>query len=195
MLIFSLAVILNMPFPFAPIQIILLELFMDLAASSAFVAEPLEKSVYDRQPRDPKESLINRAVIVKIFISSLSLFAAVWGSYLYAVSTGLSAAQGRTFAFAAWVIGHVILAFVSRSSSTPVFKLGLFTNPVILIWAVMALTFLGLTVSIPSLASLLRLSFMSLPQLGAVFAICLLAVLWQDLWKLIRYRRHPKMSA
>ena len=194
-LIFSLAVILNMPFPFAPIQIILLELFMDLAASSAFVAEPLEKSVYDRQPRDPKESLINRAVIVKIFISSLSLFAAVWGSYLYAVSTGLSAAQGRTFAFAAWVIGHVILAFVSRSSSTPVFKLGLFTNPVILIWALMALTFLGLTVSIPSLASLLRLSFMSLPQLGAVFAICLLAVLWQDLWKLIRYRRHPKMSA
>ena len=51
-LVFLLPVLFNLPMPLAPIQIILLELFMDLAASAGFVAEPAERSIYGLRPRD-----------------------------------------------------------------------------------------------------------------------------------------------
>src|SRR6266480_1656415 len=55
-----LPVLLGIPVPFAPIQIILMELFMDLAASATFVAEPAEGDLMRRQPRDPRSSFMDR---------------------------------------------------------------------------------------------------------------------------------------
>ena len=55
-----------------------------------------------------------------IAISGLSLFAAVFFSYFYALWwLNLPLEQARTFAFAAWIIGHIILAFVLRSENEP----------------------------------------------------------------------------
>jgi len=48
-LIFILPIILDVPLPFAPIQIIILEIFMDLAASSGFVAEGFEVDLMKRR--------------------------------------------------------------------------------------------------------------------------------------------------
>ena len=55
-----LAVLLAIPLPFLPMQIILIELLMDLAASAGFVAEPPEYDVMRRPPRDPRERVLNR---------------------------------------------------------------------------------------------------------------------------------------
>ena len=48
--IFLVPIILGIPLPFAPIQIIVLELFMDLAASSTFIAEPQESDAMKKPP-------------------------------------------------------------------------------------------------------------------------------------------------
>jgi len=45
-----LSVLLGLSVPFAPVQIIVMELFMDLAASAAFVAEPGEDGLMGRPP-------------------------------------------------------------------------------------------------------------------------------------------------
>lgn len=39
------------PVPFAPVQVVLLELFMDIGASLAFVAEPVAPGAMRRPPR------------------------------------------------------------------------------------------------------------------------------------------------
>lgn len=57
-----LPVLLKVPLPFAPIQIIIMELFMDLAASATFVAEPPESELMRRPPRDPNLPFMGRAV-------------------------------------------------------------------------------------------------------------------------------------
>lgn len=185
-LIFALPIFIGTSFPFAPIQIILLELFMDLAASWAFVAEPPEPTIYKQKPRDPRTQLINRAVMTKIVLSSLSLFAAVWGSYFYAVNASLSPEIARTFAFSAWVVSHIFLAFVSRSAKTSLFKIGLFSNKAIDIWAVAALALLLAAINIPLLADLLKLRAISLGQLGIVTLISFVAIGWLEIAKLFQ---------
>jgi len=127
--------------PFAPIQIILLELFMDLAASAGFVAEPKEKNIYSRPPRNPKENIMNNLVIKDILIKGAVLFIAVTSVYFYARFQNLSLVESQTFAFSAWIFGHIVLAFISRSDKESIFSQGVFTNKIINLWALAAIYF------------------------------------------------------
>lgn len=185
---FLLPVILNVPFPFAPIQIIVLELFMDLGAAAAFVAEPAEGTIHNRPPRNPKEKFLNTPMLQKIAVSGISLFAAVAGSYLYALSQHASVSQAQTFAFAGWIIGHIMLAFVSRSENEPLFRIGIFSNTVMRWWTVAALVFLIAATSIPFFSVYFKLSPLAVNQFGIVLGISLAAILWLELKKLFSSR-------
>ena len=78
---FLLPIALGVPLPFAPIQIIVLELFMDLAASATFVAEPEEAGTMKKPPVDPNEKFMNRSMQRTLVLGALSLFAAVSTTY------------------------------------------------------------------------------------------------------------------
>ncbi len=71
---FLLPIALGAPLPFAPIQIIVLELFMDLAASATFVAEPQEAGAMQKPPLDPTEKFLNRTMLTTMALGALSLF-------------------------------------------------------------------------------------------------------------------------
>ncbi len=186
--IFLLPLALGIPLPFAPIQIIVLELFMDLAASAGFVTEPAEKTVFSRRPRSPKARFPDRRMILEIGISAASLFAAVMLSYFYARWQNLSEIETQTFAFSGWIMGHVVLAFVSRSESEPLYLLGPLSNKVMDVWAVLAFSFLLVSVSVPSIASALRLSTLTASQLGLIFVFAFLAIIWREIAKLLMFR-------
>jgi Ca2+-transporting ATPase len=164
-LIFLLPVIIGIPLPFAPIQIIILELFMDLAASAGFVAEPREKNIYSRPPRNPHEGVISDRAVKDILIKGGVLFVAVTSVYLFARFQGLDVIQTQTLAFSAWIFGHVILAFISRSDKETVFSLGIFSNKIIGLWAIAAVVFLILGIYLPQLNATLNLSSVDITQL------------------------------
>src|SRR5262249_7146173 len=110
--IFLLPVLVGLPLPFSPIQIILLEMFMDLAASAGFVAEPAEADVARRRPRRTAAALFDAAVVRTIFFKGALLFCAVMAAYAWATWRGLPTAAVQSCAFAAWVVGHLAVAFL-----------------------------------------------------------------------------------
>ncbi len=187
-LAFAMPVVVGIPFPFAPVQIILLELFMDLAASSGFVAEPAESTIYHRSPRSPKEKFLDTKMLKNIGISGVSLFVAVMASYSIALSQHLPLAQAQTVAFSAWIIGHIFMAFVSRSEKEPLYALGIFSNKAINIWATTAITLLLTVTQIPVLGSYLKLQSISLSQLGLVAIIAFIAIFWREIVKVALYK-------
>ncbi|VVB89201.1 Copper-exporting P-type ATPase B [uncultured archaeon] len=150
-LIFLLPVLLGTPMPFAPIQIILLELFMDLAASAGFVVEAKEKNIYSRPPRNPQENIFNDRVVKDFLTKGIVLFAAVMLVYFYARSQNLDLRMTQTYAFSAWIFGHIFLAYTSRSDKESTFSLGIFSNKIINLWAVAAISFLIIGIYIPFL--------------------------------------------
>jgi Ca2+-transporting ATPase len=187
-LLFLLPVLFNVPFPFAPIQIILLELFMDLAASAGFVSEPAERLIYGRPPRDPKGKFIDRHMLWGIVKSSLSLLTAVGIVYIYVILwlhipiSNLSFIQ--TYTFTAWIIGHILLALVSRSDKEPILKLGVFSNKTMIVWAVLAMVFLFLAVGIPGVGQHFGLITIDITQAAVIFGICFACTFWQELTKI-----------
>jgi Ca2+-transporting ATPase len=138
--IFLVPIILGIPLPFAPIQIIMLELFMDLAASATFVAEPQEKDAMKKPPADPARKFMDKTMLRPLFIGALSLFVAVTATYLLAYYSNPEVNYARTVAFATWMLGHVFLALNLRSENVPMYKQGVLSNKVMLLWALLAVT-------------------------------------------------------
>ena len=160
--IFLLPALAGLPMPLAPIQIILLELFMDLAASAGFVSEPEENDIYVRSPYAREEHIMNAQSVRDIFMKGVVLFCSVTGVYFYSRHLGLPLIQVQTLSFTAWIFGHITLAFISRSDKEPVYKLGFFTNPVMNLWALTAIAFLMIGVFVPYISGKFNLSAVNL---------------------------------
>ena len=183
---FLLPLALGVPLPFAPIQIIVLELFMDLAASATFVAEPEERDVMIRSPRNPKEKFMTRSMQSSIFVSSLGLFLAVSVSYLFHWYGGYSLAQAQTAAFSAWMLGHIFLAFNLRSQKEPLYRLGFLSNRLMPVWAVIAVSALLLSVNVAPLQESLRTAFLPVTSWILILVIAFAATFWLEAKKLIQ---------
>jgi Ca2+-transporting ATPase len=181
--IFLLPVLAGLPLPFSPIQIILLEMFMDLAASGGFVAEPAEADVARRRPRRTTATLIDGAAVRNILFKGGLLFAAVMAAYAWANWRGLPIAAVQSCAFAAWMVAHVALAFISRSDRDWILRHGLFSNPVMNIWALAATAFLFLALYVPPLRAVLHFGELSPSDLAVSAAIAVLFVAPAELSK------------
>jgi len=181
-----LPVLLGMPVPFAPIQIILMELFMDLAASAAFVAEPAEAGLMRRPPRDPQAKFLDRSMVQSIFVSAAGLFAAVCGVYLATWHAGAGLVAAQTMAFATWLLGHVFLALNSRTEREPLFRLGLFSNWVMLVWALATAALLLVATLSPAAQRLIKLTSLHPAQWALAVGAALAGTFWMEARKLIR---------
>ena len=183
---FLLPIALGAPLPFAPIQIIVLELFMDLAASATFVAEPQEAGAMQRPPLDPAEKFLNRNMLNTMALGALSLFAAVSTTYLYTwYSTG-DLVLAQTMAFATWMVGHIFLALNFRSDKEPLAKLGLLSNKLMLLWGLVAAVTLLAGTNLSFVHTSLRITSLGWGNWGLVLLVAFVATFWMELKKLLK---------
>ncbi|HYM39170.1 MAG TPA: cation-translocating P-type ATPase [Thermoplasmata archaeon] len=187
-----LPVLLRVPIPFAPIQLIVLELFMDLAASATFVAEPPESDLMRQPPRDPQERFMSRPMVASIFTSAAGLFLAVSGAYLFTYYSGATLAVAQTTAFVTWLLGHVFLALNLRSEREPLVRLGLLSNRLMIIWGGAAILFALFASFTPGVQSVLRTASLGAPQWALALALALLGTFWIELRKWLVPVRPPE---
>jgi Ca2+-transporting ATPase len=187
--IFLVPIILGIPLPFAPIQIIVLELFMDLAASATFVAEPAEAGIMNKPPNDPKEKFLNKSLLKSLALGSLSLFAAVTVTYLftwYQNPTSSAIQHAQTVAFATWMIGHILLALNFRSEKEPLSKLGVLSNKVMVLWGLIVIATLLLATNIGGIAASLKITGLTPIDWTIVILAAFVSTFWIELRKIRR---------
>jgi Ca2+-transporting ATPase len=184
--IFLLPIILGVPLPLLPIQIVLLELFMDLGASSGFVAEQEEADVMKRRPRNPKERFMTRAMLISIFVSALGLFVAVSACYLLAYYWTGDLTHAQTVAFATWIFTHIFLALNLRSERQSLFKSGVFSNKVMIGWGLVAIATLLLAITVPTFQAALKTSTLTASDWALVLVVSFVSTFWIEATKWVR---------
>ncbi len=190
--IMLLPVLLGIPPPFAPIQLIVLELFMDLAASATFVMEPPEADLMKQRPRDPHARFMDRRMVGSVFTSAAGLFLAVSAAYLLMYYSGASASVAQTVAFVTWLLGHVFLALNLRSESEPLFRLGPLTNRLMVVWGLAAVLFALFASVTPGVQSVLRTAPLDTGQWALALGLALLGTFWIEVRK---WLAPPRQSA
>ncbi len=187
----TVAVLLRLPVPFEPVQIIVMELFMDVGAATTFVAEPPEEDVMRRPPRDPRRRFFDRSIQVGILAGGATLAAVVLVPYLWVWRTGDGGPMAQSAAFVAWMLGSVVLAGHMRAEGTPLLPRGLASNRPFLLWALAAVLAVVGGLAVPALAGRLRLVGLGPETWVVVLASALGLPSWWELWK----RRRRRASA
>lgn len=193
------AILAQLPIPFSPAQIILLELFMDIGASAAFTAEAPEGDLMARPPRDSRRPFVDRSLVFGILAGGLTLAAVVFVPYLWAHGQGADVETARSVAFAAWMIGHLALAAHMRSETASLSRLGLLSNRAYLFWAAGAVACLlavlylpvgllvGSPIGSPVGRGVLQMSPLTLGDWAVVLPVALLGPTWWEIAKRIRF--------
>lgn len=176
-------VLLRVPAPFAPIQIILMELFMDLAASATFVTELAEANLMTLPPRDPKAPFMDRAMIGSILIPAAGLFAAVSICYLASWYGGAETVRAQTVAFVTWLLGHLFLALNLRTEREPLLRLGLFTNRSMNGWVAATAAFILITTLVPAARLVFRTAPLSASDWLLAIGTAAIGTFWIELFK------------
>jgi P-type Ca2+ transporter type 2C len=129
----AIPLLVGLPAPFHPVHIVILELFMDVGASIAFVSEPTAPGTMDGPPRDPARRFLDAAQLSAIALTAAALIVAVLPTFLivearWGVETAIAAAV------AGWLIANVAIAWVLRARP----RLPLRRNVAFPVWAVAA---------------------------------------------------------
>ena len=145
----------SMPLALTIPQILAVDLGTDMVPALALAAEPPEGGVMDDPPRPRTERLLSWDVILRAyaFLGLIEAGIAMGGFFLYLYSQGWSWAapldwtsplykEATTVTFAGIVAAQVANVFACRSDRISAFRLGWFSNPLILVGVAVELTIL-----------------------------------------------------
>ena len=130
------AMVIGLPIPLKPVQLLWLNLVSDGAPALALGLEKGDPDIMAQPPRSPSEPVINRDMAIGIgvvgVVDALAVLAVFWLA-LQRYPGQLAVAQ--TMAFATLCSSELIRAFTARSEYHSVFSIGFFSNRA-MVWAV-----------------------------------------------------------
>ena len=126
-----LAVLIGIPLPLTPIQILWMNLVTDGLPAMALGADPYDRDIMSRPPRHPKESVFSHGLAWRIGTSGTVIGLGTLLAFWIGLSMG-DVALARTMAFNTLVFFQLFYVFTCRSEFHTILEVGLFTNPYLL---------------------------------------------------------------
>jgi P-type Ca2+ transporter type 2C len=182
-------VLFNWPLLFMPIHIAFLHLIIDPACSIVYEVEPAESGSMSRPPRDPKEPLFSRRVLLLSTLQGLGVLAMLLAVFGVCLGRGQGELEARTLAFTTLIIANLGLMMTNRSwTSTFVRTL---RAPNAALWWVTggAVSFLGLVLNVPFLREIFRFSALHPIDLVICMSAGLGSIIWFEFFKMFSRSR------
>lgn len=171
-------VLFKLPLVLMPVHVVFLELIIDPACSVVFEAEPEEKDVMDRPPRDPKKPLFGKRTVALSLLQGLSVLAIVLSVFVISLYRGQGESEARALTFTTLIVANLGLIMTNRSWSRSILESMGSPNPAQ--WWVLggAALFLALVLYVPFLREVFRFSL--LHPLDLCICVCAgaVSILW-----------------
>ena len=145
--------------------------------------EPATGDLLNQKPRDPKEPILNGALLGKIFAYGILIAAAVMGAYFTGLNAG-GAGLAMTMAFATLTLARLFHGFNCRGLPS-IFRIGLTTNKASIGAFFAGVMLLAAVLFIPGLNGLFEVTPMSGEQLGLVVLLAFLPTVVIQIYKVI----------
>ncbi|MEM3068436.1 MAG: HAD-IC family P-type ATPase [Nitrososphaerales archaeon] len=147
--------LLGMPLPFLPTQLLWLNLVTNGLQDVALAFEREEEGVEKIPPRDPKAGVLF-GLIPRLVITGIVLMLGTLLIFSWQINSGATLGQARTAALTTMVFFQFFYAFMSRSERRTVFSINPFSNRFLLISIAAAFVAQILAIYHPALQFILR---------------------------------------
>lgn len=176
----------GMPIVLFPAHIAFLELIIDPACSLVFESKKEEENIMTRPPRNIKEPMFTRRTV---FLNLAQGFTSLFGLlflYVFAMRTGHSEAEVRSYVFISLVISNLMLIVINLSWEKTIAKIFAQADKTLIIIFAGTLSCLAAVVYIPKLANLFHMAPLNFIDLIVIFGIVSLSLMWFELFKVFR---------
>ncbi|MGQ9570859.1 MAG: cation-translocating P-type ATPase [Thermodesulfovibrionales bacterium] len=186
-------IILGIPIPYVPAQLLWINLATNGLQDVALAFEPGEKGIIDRPPRNPKEGIMSRILIERTILVGLLISAGVVFNFLSALHKGVPLEKARTVAVTTMVFFQFFQAWNSRSEIQSVFRISPFSNP-FLFYSMITAFFAQLAVLyVPALQWVFRTEPITTDEWVQILIVSVTVIIVVEIDKWIR-RRKSKIS-
>lgn len=191
------AILFGLPSPLLAVQLLWVNLVTDSLPAISLGVEPAEKNIMKRKPISPTKGLFSDGLIFKIIlegimIGSLALCAFIIGIRYFdsnSIANDNLPIHGRTMAFCVLSLSQLFHAFNMRSTHS-IFKIGLFTNPKMLLSFAIC-TFLQIAVVMyQPLTKVFDVISLNINQWLIVFLLSVIPIFVVELQKKVNHNTH-----
>ena len=185
-LVMLVAIAIGWPLPLVALQILWMNLVTDSLPALALVTEPREPDVMSRPPRDPKEGVISKDMIVSIGISALII--TIGSLVLFRLSFDRGMETARTITMVSMVMFQMWTALASRSTTHSMAKIGWFTNRKLLGAIIIGVALVLPVVYIPFLQDIFGTAPLNFGDWTMILLVSSLGLFVVELWELLNRR-------
>ena len=175
--------ILGLSVPFAPVHLLFINLLTDSLPAIAIGVEPATGGLLDQKPRDPKEPILTRGLLGKIFAYGAIIAAAVMAAYFIGLrDSGPELAM--TMAFSTLTLARLFHGFNCRGIPS-IFRIGLTTNKASIGAFFAGVVLLAAVLFIPGLNTLFEVAPFTMQEIGLVVLLAFLPTVVIQIYKVI----------
>lgn len=198
-LVILIAILMNVPVPLIPIQLLWLNLLTDSFPALALGMEKGEDDVMYEPPRDPAEPILDKEITITVAIQSIAITISTLGAYLIGLNrfgdTGIGLDSARTMAFATLILSELLRSYSARSVNFTLAHIGVFSNPSLVKATLFSFVLMVLVMYVPFLEDLFHLVDLGFKEWIVILIGAFLPLLLGEIQKVIRFRKiHEDMK-
>lgn len=186
LLLMTACVLIGLPMPLLPIQLLWINLVTDGLPALCLATDPIDPTVMKRKPRRREEKLTDRGFVGLMIATGLLTSGVALAVYIYSLGH-VSQEMARDHAFTALVYAELLRSFGARSETRSVWRVGILSN---LKLALVVLASMALTFWAPHnvwLGSFLKIEPMPVYHCLLLLAVGAIPLLVLEAWKFIRH--------
>ncbi|XP_077309540.1 calcium-transporting ATPase type 2C member 2 [Lithobates pipiens] len=126
----TLSTIMNLPNPLNAMQILWINIIMDGPPAQSLGVEPVDKDAIKLPPRNAKEPILNKTLLLKILLSAAIIISGTLFVFWKEIPDGKVTPRTTTMTFTCFVFFDMFNALGCRSLHKSVFEIGFFKNRV-----------------------------------------------------------------
>ena len=180
------ALFLGLPLILIPVQILWINLVTDGLTALALGLEPAERDVMQRRPRDPEESILTRNAYLVILI--LGVWLGLLTIYAFSGFYETDLDRARTMAFTGLIVFELYNVLNFRSFRFPLYRIGIFSNPTLVLAILGSLALQALVVYVPVFNAFLGTVPLALADWGLLALLGLPVLLVGEAYKIFLLR-------
>lgn len=182
-------ILMGLPLPYIPAQILWLNLVTNGFQDVALAFEPGEEGILKRKPRPIKEGILSTLMVQRTLLMGTILAIGTLYIFIERLNAGVSVEGARTAALTTMVFFQFFQAYNCRSETQSIFKMGLRSNP-FLLFSIMAALFAQLAVIyVPALQWIFRTEAISMTGWIDIIAVSLSIVIAVEIDKWMRRKK------
>jgi len=178
--------IMALPVPFAPVHLLFINLLTDSLPAIAIGMEPADKDLLSQKPRDPKEGILTKEFMMKLFLQGGLIAVCTMTAFHLGLNQG-GAAVASTMAFCTLTLARLFHGFNCRSSHS-IFRIGFSGNWYSLGAFLAGVVLLSLVMFVPFLEKLFSVTALTGGQIGLVYLLAVIPTVIIQMTKVIRER-------